>query len=167
MISQTDLSTYILREIAVAECATPSIRFAATPQSPSVTQAGCDTSLKSKVNADGSIASEVKKRLIHAWWWILGHCFRCARRMRLTSATEMELHSKGASNSGVSSEDGVKKYWGPLIGHGDNGPSAKPLFTAFKTEGHVSNACLWHACRAVTIGSLLIIMGITMAVLGE
>ena len=63
--------------------------------------------------------------------------------------------------------DGLTKYWGPLISQGGNGPSAKPLFTSFKTEGHVSTACLWHACRAVTIGSLLIILGITMAVLGK
>ena len=63
--------------------------------------------------------------------------------------------------------DGLQKYWGPLISQGGNGPSAKPLFTSFKTEGHVSTACLWHACRAVTVGSLLIILGITMAVLGK
>ena len=64
-------------------------------------------------------------------------------------------------------DEEFKKYWGPLIGAGGNGPAAKPLFTSFKTEGHVSTTCLWHACRAVTVGSLLIVMGITMAVLGK
>ena len=63
--------------------------------------------------------------------------------------------------------DEPTQYLGLLIGHGDNGPSAKPLFSTFKAEGHVTSACLWHACRAVTIGSLLIVMGITMAVLGK
>ena len=69
--------------------------------------------------------------------------------------------------SSAEEESEMKQYWGPLIGHGDNGPSAKPLFSAFRAaEGHVTSTCLWHACRAVTIGSLLIVMGMTMAVLG-
>ena len=34
-------------------------------------------------------------------------------------------------------------------------------------EGHVTSTCLWHACRAVTIGSLLIVMGMAMSILGE
>ena len=53
------------------------------------------------------------------------------------------------------------------IGHGDNGPSAKPLFSTFRAEGHVTSTCLWHACRAVTIGALLIVMGMTMSILGK
>ena len=80
----------------------------------------------------------------------------------MTSGTK-----RGASIDDADGGDGLQKYWGPLISQGGNGPSAKPLFTSFKTEGHVSTACLWHACRAVTVGSLLIIMGITMAVLGK
>ena len=54
-----------------------------------------------------------------------------------------------------------------MIGHGDNGPSAKPLFSTFRAEGHVTSTCLWHACRAVTIGALLIVMGMAMSILGK
>ena len=54
-----------------------------------------------------------------------------------------------------------------MVGHGDNGPSAKPLFSTFRAEGHVTSTCLWHACRAVTIGALLIVMGMAMSILGK
>ena len=36
-----------------------------------------------------------------------------------------------------------------------------------RAEGHVTSTCLWHACRAVTIGALLIVMGMAMSVLGK
>jgi uncharacterized membrane protein len=35
------------------------------------------------------------------------------------------------------------------------------------SRGHVSNACLWHACRTVTLGAVLIITGIVLSVLGK
>ena len=59
------------------------------------------------------------------------------------------------------------QFWFTVIGHGDNGPSAKPLFSTFRAEGHVTSTCLWHACRAVTIGALLIVMGMAMSILGK
>ena len=42
-----------------------------------------------------------------------------------------------------------------------------PTFQSFRIEGRVTTSCLWHACRAVTIGTILIGTGITMAILGK
>ena len=42
-----------------------------------------------------------------------------------------------------------------------------PTFQSFRIEGRVTTSCLWHACRAVTIGTIMIITGITMAILGK
>ena len=42
-----------------------------------------------------------------------------------------------------------------------------PTFQSFRIEGRVTTSCLWHACRAVTIGTILIGTGITMAILGN
>lgn len=38
--------------------------------------------------------------------------------------------------------------------------------TAASTRRHLNSTCLWHSCRAVTIGTILIISGIVMAILG-
>ena len=101
--------------------------------------------------------------------WLLRHCVNCATRFR-----DLKNLKKGGKNganeqkTSSSLEDPeMKQYWGPLIGHGENGHAAKPLFSTFRVEGHVTTSCLWHGCRAVTIGSFLIIMGMTMSVLGE
>ena len=58
--------------------------------------------------------------------------------------------------------------------HGDGGEAAslsartgRGLCPSFRSQGRVTSGCLWHACRAVTIGVLLIIFGITMAILGK
>ena len=90
---------FFLFQVA-AECGTTaSIRFATTTASDTDTsRLGCD-SLKSKVSTEASIASEVKLRFSTAWWWILGHCLKCARRVRLTTKTELELRSKMTSGS--------------------------------------------------------------------
>ena len=40
------------------------------------------------------------------------------------------------------------------------------LITNFRGEGRVTTGCLWHACRAVTIGLALIITGISLTVIG-
>lgn len=37
----------------------------------------------------------------------------------------------------------------------------------FRTHGRVTAACLWHACRVVTIGILLMGIGIVMSILGK
>ena len=34
-------------------------------------------------------------------------------------------------------------------------------------EGRVTTECLWHACRAVTVGVLLVITGLVLTVIGE
>jgi len=39
--------------------------------------------------------------------------------------------------------------------------------TSGPMHGRVTTACLWHACQAVTLGVLLIIVGIVMSVLGN
>lgn len=39
--------------------------------------------------------------------------------------------------------------------------------SSFRSQGRVTSACLWHAFRAVTVGVLLIAIGITMAILGK
>ena len=41
------------------------------------------------------------------------------------------------------------------------------LSSSFRGEGRVTTGCLWHACRAVTIGICLVITGITLTVIGE
>ena len=47
-------------------------------------------------------------------------------------------------------------------------PSVRlPLFSSFRVQGRVTTSCLWHSCRAVTIGAILIAAGITMAILGK
>ena len=51
--------------------------------------------------------------------------------------------------------------------YGGAGGSGNVPCASFRTEGRVTSACLWHACRAVTIGALLIGLGITMAILGN
>ncbi len=33
--------------------------------------------------------------------------------------------------------------------------------------GKVTSACLWHACQAITVGILLIAIGIVMSILGK
>jgi len=38
---------------------------------------------------------------------------------------------------------------------------------SIRPTGKVGSACLWHACRAITLGSLLVITGITLCVLGQ
>ena len=40
------------------------------------------------------------------------------------------------------------------------------LMANFRGEGRVTTGCLWHACRAVTIGVALIITGISLTVIG-
>ena len=40
------------------------------------------------------------------------------------------------------------------------------LMTSWRGEGRVTTGCLWHACRAVTIGLALIITGISLTVIG-
>jgi len=50
--------------------------------------------------------------------------------------------------------------------HCSFGP-AEALFASFRTEGRVTTACLWHACRVVTLGFILVIMGITFAIVGK
>ena len=46
--------------------------------------------------------------------------------------------------------------------------ASKSLTGGLRTsKGHVSNACLWHACRTVSLGAILIITGIVLSVLGE
>ena len=40
------------------------------------------------------------------------------------------------------------------------------LITNWRGEGRVTTGCLWHACRAVTIGIALIITGISLTVIG-
>ena len=107
----------------------------------------------------------MKKRLSYMGQWVQKQCWWCLHRLR----NWRNQNSQGRQDSIIDdSLEEKRQYWGPLIAaHGGNGPSAKPLFSKFKAEGHVTSACLWHACRAVTVGSLLIVMGITMAVLGK
>ncbi len=116
-----------------------------------------------------------KQRMGSLGQWLFKQCLDCAtqvgnwRGFFLPSHRRKKAMMEASKTSGAGLEDSLemKQYWGPLIGHGDNGPSAKPLFSTFRVEGHVTSTCLWHACRAVTIGSFLIVMGMTMAVLGE
>lgn len=158
------VSSKVAAESAAA-AASSTIRFAKSPRS----STSCDP-IKFK-----AAAASIKLRLTTFWWWILNQCARCARQAHLTSATRRLSKAGGSGLKGAPGFEVVadeceadnKDYWGPLIGHGDNGHAAKPLFTSFKTEGRVTTSCLWHACRAVTVGCLLIIMGVTMAVLGE
>lgn len=115
----------------------------------------------------------VKQRLTNYRQWLYQQCLNCAQnigRRKKAAVAVVAAMSSAEHEAGAAAADGeseVKQYWGPLVGHGDNGPSAKPLFSTFRVEGHVTSTCLWHACRAVTIGSLLIVMGMTMAVLGK
>ena len=108
----------------------------------------------------------MKKRLSYVGQWVQKQCWWCLHRLRHWKSSD-----RGRRRQDSIIDDSLeekRQYWGPLIAAGGgNGPSAKPLFTKFKAEGHVTTACLWHACRAVTFGSLLIVMGITMAVLGK
>ncbi len=117
--------------------------------------------------------------LSRAWLWAWSKCFGCARRRRL--AKNMASNSASDFQGGVGSlgrqstvshekgeedvEAAAHLHWGALISSGDN--QTTPLFASFRSQGRVTSACLWHACRAVTVGALLIIMGITMAVLGK
>ena len=59
----------------------------------------------------------------------------------------------------------------------DGGPNPMPtadmtgyigprLMANFRGEGRVTTGCLWHACRAVTIGIALIITGISLTIIG-
>ena len=68
--------------------------------------------------------------------------------------------ASGKHISGV--DGGVGGGMGVILGS-----SIGPTFSSFRMEGRVTTSCLWHACRAVTIGTLLIGLGITMIVLGE
>lgn len=139
-----------------AEASAASIRFAKSPRS----STSCDP-IKFK-----AAAASIKLRLTTFWWWILN---QCARTAHLTSASEARRPSKAFEvvDDLEAAAQAHKDYWGPLIGRGDHGTAAKPLFTSFKTEGRVTTSCLWHACRAVTVGCLLIVLGVTMAVLGK
>ena len=123
----------------------------------------CSPRFDKAAGAEGQ--SSTKKRLTYGGQWLQKKCWWCLHRLR-------NWRNRGARPRRDSVLDDSleerRQYWGPLIAaKGGAGPSAKPLFSKFKAEGHVTSACLWHACRAVTFGSLLIIMGITMAVLGE
>ena len=70
---------------------------------------------------------------------------------------------KLASGKHISGVDGgVGGGMGVILGS-----SIRPTFSSFRMEGRVTTSCLWHACRAVTFGTLLIGLGITMIVLGE
>ena len=40
------------------------------------------------------------------------------------------------------------------------------LMSNFRGEGRVTTGCLWHACRAVTIGIALIVTGISLTIIG-
>ena len=40
------------------------------------------------------------------------------------------------------------------------------LMSNFRGEGRVTTGCLWHACRAVTIGLALIITGLSLTIIG-
>ena len=110
----------------------------------------------------------MKKRLSYVGQWVQKQCWWCLHRLRHWKSRDRGSARRRQESIIDDSLEEKRQYWGPLIAaHGGNGPSAKPLFTKFKAEGHVTTACLWHACRAVTFGSLLIVMGITMAVLGK
>ena len=110
----------------------------------------------------------MKKRLSYVGQWVQKQCWWCLHRLRHWKSRDRGSGRRRQDSIIDDSLEEKRQYWGPLIAaHGGNGPSAKPLFTKFKAEGHVTTACLWHACRAVTFGSLLIVMGITMAVLGK
>lgn len=39
--------------------------------------------------------------------------------------------------------------------------------TGRSPQGRVTTSCLWHSCRAITLGGMLIVIGITMAILGK
>ena len=41
------------------------------------------------------------------------------------------------------------------------------LSSSFRGEGRVTTGCLWHACRAVTIGIFLVITGVALTVIGQ
>ena len=118
-----------------------------------------------KAAATSEGQNSVKKRLSYGGQWLQKKCWWCLHRLR---HWRTRSHRPSTDSILEDSLEEKRAYWGPLIAaHGGaGGPSAKPLFSKFKVEGHVTSTCLWHACRAVTIGSLLIIMGITMAVLG-
>ena len=72
----------------------------------------------------------------------------------------------GSPGGGMGSNGGGGGDSGVGVG-GGAGSRGIMAFSGFRMEGRVTTACLWHACRAVTIGTLLIGMGITMIILGE
>ena len=72
----------------------------------------------------------------------------------------------GSPGGGMGSNGGGGGDTGVVVG-GGAGSRGIMAFSGFRMEGRVTTACLWHACRAVTIGTLLIGMGITMIILGE
>ena len=72
----------------------------------------------------------------------------------------------GCPGGGMGSNGGGGETGAGGVG-GVAGSRGIMAFSGFRMEGRVTTACLWHACRAVTIGTLLIGMGITMIILGE
>ena len=111
--------------------------------------------------------SSTKKRLTYGGQWLQKKCWWCLHRLRNWRNGSSATRPRRDSILSNDSLEERRQYWGPLIASKGGAAAAKPLCSKFKAEGHVTSACLWHACRAVTFGSLLIIMGITMAVLGK
>ena len=59
----------------------------------------------------------------------------------------------------------VKAGHGDVAGDMISGHQTR-LMNNFRGEGRVTTGCLWHACRAVTIGIALIITGISLTIIG-
>ena len=80
-------------------------------------------------------AASIKQRLGSYREWLLKQCLNCATRLR-----QWRPHKKGSrsrrkslsSNDNHEGDEPPQQYWGPLIGDGVNGPSAKPLFSTFR-----------------------------------
>ena len=73
------------------------------------------------------------------------------------------LSKPGGSNTGRHHQNDQEA--GMAQGH--RSLPTMPLFSSFKIEGRVTTSCLWHCCRAVTVGAILIAAGITMAIYGK
>ena len=94
--------------------------------------------------------------------WIGGFSYKTASAVYFAGKLETD-NLQLASGKHISGVDGgVGGGMGVILGS-----SIGPTFSSFRMEGRVTTSCLWHACRAVTIGTLLIGLGITMIVLGE
>ncbi len=167
--------TSVSSKVAGAESfhSTVSIRFAANGDqgSESAKKKPRDT-LTSLTSLTGEVG--VKARLRRTWWWTLSKCFACARNRRfaksgMSSVTHSDFQGQIGDHRQGDVEDieaAAQRHWGALIAPSSD-QDKTPLFQSFRSQGRVTSACLWHACRAVTVGALLIIMGITMAVLGK